>query len=411
MTFSWVATGFFLVAGASQAHVSNEAAAIVDVFCAVVTMLAPFVLRRSGRVAMVTHAVLALVFSGVLSLAVLVRGPGLSGATILMMVTPLFATLVLGARGGLVWLCISLSMSLTVGVLGQAGLISDHLSGEVKLINDHFVLIVFTLVLFAIANVFENRKDEALRHISELEAKRRLAELGQARAHAAAQLAQAEQFASLGRIAGAAAHEINNPLAYVMSNLEYVATSLPGADEELRSALRDAQEGAQRIHRIVTNMSTIVRSENEPLTFVSVTDALTIAINLAEPHTSTRAKVTTRFEKVPKVHANETRLTQVFLSLLLNAGQAIPAGRAGEHEIVVELRLKEGQVQVEISDTGTHLITRGLGEGESLAVILGEAVVRGFGGTLCLESAAQRTVARLTLPAASEFRDGSLRTR
>ena len=90
---------------------------------------------------------------------------------------PLFATLICGPRHGGVWLTISLASGLALGLLGRAGLIANRLSPSIQLLNDHVVLSIFTLVLFAVGRVFENRKEQALRHISELERQRRLARL------------------------------------------------------------------------------------------------------------------------------------------------------------------------------------------------------------------------------------------
>ncbi|MDP1829595.1 MAG: histidine kinase dimerization/phospho-acceptor domain-containing protein [Archangium sp.] len=395
VAFAWVSAGFFLIAGASQARADNDGAALLDAFLAMVTMASPVVVRRTGRVALVTHVVLALVSFAVITLAVLVRGAGMSGATVMLAVIPLFATLVVGVRSGAVWLVLSLLAGIGLGVLGQQGLIVDQLTSPVRLLNDHFVLVLFTGVLFAVATVFELRKDDALRQISNLEEERRRAELSEAHAQAASQLAQAEQLASLGRIAGAAAHEINNPLAYIIGNLNFVAKTV--TDPEARAALQEALEGAHRIQALASGMSAIARPGQDPIGSVVVADVLAVAINLAEPHTASRARVVTKVAPVPPVSANEARLTQVLLSLLLNAAQAQPEGDAAQHEISVEVSGNETQVVVEIVDTGKAGSARGFGEGGSLAVILGEAVVRSFGGSLALESVTGRTMARLTL--------------
>ena len=397
VALAWIAGAFFVVAGVTQARADNDGAALLDAFCAVVTLVSPLVLRRTGRVAALTHVVLALVFCAVLTLAVLVRGAGLSGATVMLAVVPLFATLVVSLRSGAVWLVLSLVAGLALGVLGHQGLIVDRLAPQARLFNDHFVLAAFTAVLFVVAAVFEVRKNDALQRISELEAQRRLAELSEAHTQAASQLARAEQLASLGRIAGAAAHEINNPLAYIIGNLNFAASE--PLDGDVRAALVEALEGAQQIQSLVSGMSAVASPQPAPLGSVVVSEALAVALSLAEPRTASRACLVTKVAAVPRVAANEARLTQVLLSLLTTAAQALPEGEATKHEISVTVSGSDGTVVVEIADTGKGGAMRGFGEGGSLAVILNEAVVRSFGGSLTLDSSPGRTVARLTLVA------------
>jgi signal transduction histidine kinase len=272
--FAWVVSGFFLFAGVTQALAGNFAGALLDLFCVGVTAVSPFLTRRTGRLNLITHLVLALIYLGVIALSALVRGPGLSGATLMLAVLPLVATLVLGLRAGVVWVLLSSVTGITLGGLGVSGVIVDHLAGPLRLLNDHLVLLLFTVALFAMGAVFERRKDEALIQIFELEAQRRGAELEALRAQAEAQLAQAEQFASLGRIAAATAHEVNNPLAYLLANLGYVAANVKSVDDpDVHDALRDATEGAQRIQRIVSDMSAIARPADDVVSPVVVSGA------------------------------------------------------------------------------------------------------------------------------------------
>lgn len=395
--FAWVVSGFFLIAGLSQALEGNFAGALLDLFCVCVTGVSPFLIKRTGRLHLITHVVLALICLGVIALSVLVRGPGLSGATLMLAVLPLVATLLLGVRAGGSWVLISSATGLTLGVLGVKGLIVDHLAGPLHLFNDHLVLLIFTVALFAVAAVFERRKDEALIQIFELEAQRRGAELEALRAQAEAQLAQAEQFASLGRIAAATAHEVNNPLAYLLANLSFVATNVKSVDDpDVHEALRDAREGAQRIQRIVSDMSAIARPSDDVVSPVAVSDALATALSLANAHTSRRARVRTTLAEVPSVTANEAKLTQVLFNLVLNATSGLPEGKPDEHEIAIELSADQERVLLEIHDSGAGASARGLSE-VSLAVVLGEAVVRSFGGSLSLESTPGRSIARLSL--------------
>ncbi len=395
LAFAWVAAALFLFGVVTQTMAGNTAAAVVDFGCTLALIASSLAVKRTGRIVPVAHVALTLIFVTVIGLAVEVRGPGLSGATLMLMVIPLFATLICGPRHGVVWLGISLTSGLTLGLLGHAGVIANRLSAPIRLFNDHVVLLIFTLVLFAVARVYERRKDQAMQHISELESQRRLAELGQLRAHAATQLAKVEQFASLGRVAAAAAHEINNPLAYVISSIEFARQNRKPEDEaEVLSALSEAAEGAERINRIVRDLAAPLRPANDSVTRVVVKEWVHTAIDLAKPHTRGHARVQTRYAEVPMAMANAPRLTQVLLSLILNACQALPEGRSPEPEIDIEVRPEGACVCIEISHKSEQG-PRGVDGG--LAVILGAAVVSSFEGNLTFETTGGRTVALLRL--------------
>ncbi len=409
VALSLAAMTVFAVAAVGQLAAHNPAAGVVDIACVALNLASLVLLRRTGRLALATHLLMAVVYVAVALLAVFVRGAGLSGATVVLALIPLFATMIAGTRAGAVWLALSLATGIAVAAVGRAGLIRDHLSSHHRLFNDHLALFVITLMLFAAAVIFEQRKEAALRAIEALEQAKRRAEFEQVRTQAAAQLAAAERFAALGRVAAATAHEINNPLAYVTANLQFIAEAV--ADRpELRTSIQDALDGARRIARIVRDMSRIARPQDEAIGSVVVADAVGAALKLAEPQTHARARVTTALEEVPPVAANESRLVQVFLNLLVNAAQAIPAGRAAENEIAVAVRASGGRVVVEVRDSGCGIppdliervkepffTTKHVGEGTGLGLALSEAIVRSYGGTLTLESAPGRTVARVTL--------------
>jgi signal transduction histidine kinase len=303
---------------------------------------------------------------------------------------------VLGERAGLAWLALALLGGLGLGVLGYLGLITNHLSGSALLFNDHLVLAIFTVALFALGALFDRRKEETFRRITDLEAQRHEAGLRELRARVEAQLVQSEQFASLGRIAAATAHEINNPLAYLLGNLGFVKGHVSTADEDVNDALKESIEGAQRIQRIVQDLSAMTRTSNDGLGAVAVLDALSVALSLAAPLTTPHARVRTSYAEVPVVTANEARLTQVFFNLLVNAVAGLPQGGAATQEIEVTVSSSDGHVHVEFTDAGQARPTRGFDD-LNLAVILGEAAVKSFGGALQLDHRGPRSVARVSL--------------
>jgi CheY-like chemotaxis protein len=142
------------------------------------------------------------------------------------------------------------------------------------------------------------------------------------------------------------------------------------------------------------------------------------AVQMAWHEIRHRARLTKRLGEVPPVDANEGRLGQVFLHLLVNAAQAIPEGHADKHEIRVITRTDEqGNAVVEVSDTGSGIApddlpcifdpfftTKGEG-GTGLGLAIAHGTVRGLGGDIQVSSAPGRgTTFRVVLPPAKPWR-------
>jgi len=179
-------------------------------------------------------------------------------------------------------------------------------------------------------------------------------------------LIQSERLTVAGQLAAGVGHEINNPLAFVMGNLHVVLEQLAAVAREegatvadrLREplqALEDARRGAERIRVIVKDLRTLARADDTRLGPVDVHAALEFSVALAMPHLRHRAQVERRYGAVPPVRANEARLGQVFLNLLVNAAQAIPEGDATRHRVTLVTRREGDSVVVEVSDTGSGM--------------------------------------------------------
>ena len=219
-----------------------------------------------------------------------------------------------------------------------------------------------------------------------------------------AQLRMADRLATVGTLSAGVAHEINNPLAYTLANLSYVRDALarlpeglPGIDvKELRSSVDEATEGAERVRRIVRDMKTLSRMDDERVGPVDVEAALDASVNMAFHEIRHRAQLVKDYGHVPLVRCNEGRLVQVFLNLLVNAAQAI-AGNAPERN---EVRLAtcvdaQGRVAVEISDTGVGIpeeilprifdpffTTKPVGVGSGLGLSICHSLIAGMGGEI-----------------------------
>jgi PAS domain S-box-containing protein len=177
--------------------------------------------------------------------------------------------------------------------------------------------------------------------------------------------AQQDRLTSVGMLAASVAHEINNPLGYMVTNLEFVrdhlsAIPLPGVEspdkgqlDDVKRAVTDALEGADRVRRIVNDLGSFTRLNlAEATQRVVVAEVLESALALAGNELRHRARVERRFEPLPSIMVNEGRLCQVFLNLIVNAAQAIPAGRAGENTVTVRTWSEPTALCIEVRDTG-----------------------------------------------------------
>jgi signal transduction histidine kinase len=224
-------------------------------------------------------------------------------------------------------------------------------------------------------------------------------------------LVRAERLATLGRIASGVAHEVGNPLGaiggYVELARERLAASHDGARDEARrrAEWQDADEflarvaaEAARIDRIVRDLLDLGRPAEAAPGAVDIAAPLDAALRLA--------RVQERFRGVevelalaadlPRAVADERRLSQVFLNLLLNAGDAM----SGAGRVRVAARAAGGRVVVEVADGGPGIpsadlprvfepffTTKAAGRGTGLGLAISQGIVEAFGGELAAANA------------------------
>jgi PAS domain S-box-containing protein len=241
---------------------------------------------------------------------------------------------------------------------------------------------------------------------------------------AQARLARAERLASIGTLAAGVAHELNNPLTFVLSNIGFVADQLrhfprrtgdsEGCEEALR-ALDEALEGAERMRVIVRDLRTLARADDASEGAVDVRRVVEYAANLAASEVRRRARLTWDLGVVPPVRGNEARLGQVMLNLIVNAAHAIPEGAPDRNEIRITVRQEEdGPVAISVSDTGAGIppelrtrifdpffTTKPAGLGTGLGLWVCHNIVVSHGGTIDVDSVpGSGTTFRVLLPAA-----------
>jgi PAS domain S-box-containing protein len=237
-----------------------------------------------------------------------------------------------------------------------------------------------------------------------------------------AELLQADRMASVGTLAAGVAHEINNPLAYLKGNLDALATrklndiiarvdslaqealragatpadveALKASLDEAKEMVRLAREGADQMRAIVADLKTFSRSDDAPSSWVDLPRVLDAAIHMAWSEVRTRAIVQKSYGATPSVYANESRLAQVFLNVILNAAHAIPEGRQGVIRVTTATGAA-GEAIVEIVDDGAGMkpevaarifdpffTTKASGSGTGLGLWICQGIVSALGGRI-----------------------------
>lgn len=235
-----------------------------------------------------------------------------------------------------------------------------------------------------------------------------------------ARLMQADRLAAMGTLAAGVAHEINNPLAYLMLNVEYLRRELPriAKDPSLMSQamerLKEVHEGADRVATIVRDLKRLTRSDDEVRGPVDLAQAIDGAIRIANHQIKHRARLIRTYDDVPPVEGNAARLEQVFLNLIINATHALSTDRADENRIEIRMTSPDdANVVVEVVDNGAGMTpevlerafepfftTKPIGEGTGLGLSICHGLVTGMRGTLAFESTAGvGTTVRVGLPA------------
>ena len=217
-----------------------------------------------------------------------------------------------------------------------------------------------------------------------------------------------DRMASIGTLAAGVAHGINNPLAYVIANLDYVRNKLalpwdalsPPEIREVRDLLDESLEGADRVRRIVGDLRSFSRQGDDRVQAVDLSRVIERALNMAMNEIRHRARVVLMLDPVPRVIGTESKLGQVVLNLLVNAAQAIEAGNVENNSITVRTLLdKFGRPRLEIQDTGVGIpeeylrrvfdpffTTKPVGVGTGLGLSISHRIVSEFGGEIGIES-------------------------
>ncbi len=251
---------------------------------------------------------------------------------------------------------------------------------------------------------------------------RLLKTLERERLHARAK--ELERLSSLGVLAGGIAHEINNPLSFVLGNLQLAERKLREVESRMSSAdafslvgirqvLARAKRGAERISSVVGSVSMFARADTAELVAIDVRELLESTLQLASNEIRHTARLDKAFEPVPAILGNPAKLGRVFVTLLLNATHAAAYTPSGEHVIRVSTSVGPNRdVVVAISDSGPQIPPelmprvfdpffnlRPAGSSLGLGLSVTRDLVIELGGTITVENAPEGgTTFRVTLP-------------
>jgi PAS domain S-box-containing protein len=252
------------------------------------------------------------------------------------------------------------------------------------------------------------------------------------------QLIQNEKMASIGRLAAGVAHEINNPIGFINSNLntleKYVESfvGLAGVysdvsdqlerlrSEEVKAALnaikgymndndmdyvaedavkviRECGEGAERIRRIVQGLKVFSHVDRSGKTYFDINKGLDSTLNMVRNEIKYKAEVVKEYGDIPEMPGYPQELNQVFMNLLVNASHAIEAKNKGL--IKIKTYQDNGSVFVEISDNGCGIpddiknrifepffTTKEVGKGTGLGLSISYGIIKNHNGEISVES-------------------------
>ncbi len=234
------------------------------------------------------------------------------------------------------------------------------------------------------------------------------------------QLMISDRMASIGMLAAGVAHEINNPLAAVIANLDLAIAELQHMQiaepmAEVDDMLEDARAAADRVKHIVRDLKIFSRHEETKEVPVDVHQMLDSTLRMAWNEIKHRAKLVKDYgDEIPLVRGSQSRLGQVFLNLIINAAQAIPEGNAGKNQITVRTNVRDKVVVVDVADTGTGMsvetvrrlftpffTTKPQGVGTGLGLSISHRIVSSLGGEVKIDSELGRgTTVSVILPVA-----------
>ncbi|NBT58749.1 sensor histidine kinase, partial [bacterium] len=260
-------------------------------------------------------------------------------------------------------------------------------------------------------------------------------------------LVQSAKMISLGQIVAGVAHELNNPVAFIYSNMHHLSTYiekisrvlleyrqsralLPAKDKEKLEGMekeldidfilndmgdltRSCLDGANRTKDIVTGLRTFSRMDESSFKFSDLHEGLRSTLRLLNTELKNRISVHLEFGSIPKVECSASQINQVFMNLLANAAQAI----SGRGNIWIRTRDVGDSVEIQIEDSGSGMsgetlnqifvpffTTKKVGEGTGLGLSIAYGLIQKHNGKIDVKSELGKgTVFTITLPVSQKL--------
>ncbi|WP_100642938.1 sensor histidine kinase [Alteromonas facilis] len=286
--------------------------------------------------------------------------------------------------------------------------------------------------LFVLDTAKKQLRDGVEKRLSDASAHLERSVLEQTAEHLASakkQLVMVERMSTLGQISAGVAHEINNPIGFIKSNLEvlndnlqafkdFYAKVMESAEKHAMSAselnaiavqhdmaylfqdsleiIADNREGIARITEIISNLKNFSHVANTDFTMVDVNRCVKAALRIAANSIKSTLTVNTKLcDSLPTIKGNQGQLQQVFINLIVNASQAISA----DGYIKVESKLKDSNVEISVSDSGQGMsedvmanlfvpfyTTKPVGKGTGLGLSVSRTIIEAHRGDIIVES-------------------------
>jgi two-component system, NtrC family, sensor kinase len=288
-----------------------------------------------------------------------------------------------------------------------------------------------TLVALVVDNAnLHSEQTERIERLSQLNAEMRA--MNEKLQSAQQQLLQSEKMASIGQLAAGVAHEINNPVGYVYSNvgtlqgyvdeLLAVVRHLRGKgegpeptcdidflEEDIPQLVGETREGLDRVKKIVQDLKDFSRVDrSEAWEEANLVKGLESTLNIVQNEIKYKAAVVKELAPLPEVRCLPSQLNQVFMNLLVNAAQAI----ADKGTITLRSGCDATHVWIEVADDGCGMppevqarifepffTTKPVGKGTGLGLSVSYSIVQKHHGRIELRSAPGRgTAFRVVLP-------------
>ena len=227
---------------------------------------------------------------------------------------------------------------------------------------------------------------------------------------------QNDRVMAMGTLAASVAHEINNPLSYILGNLDEIDRAWSRQDlDAVRTSLKAVRTGAERIRNVTRDLRSFSRPDDETVSAVELRAVVGAVLELVRKEIEARARLVLKLEDTPAVRANEARLVQVVLNLLVNAWQALEPGDPERKEVGLSTARDGTNAIVEVWDSGPGVAmenrarifepfftTKPVGMGTGLGLFVCRNIVTGFGGEISVrDRPGGGSIFRVSLPAAT----------